>query len=170
MDQAAEPATEIAKSISIHQGQKNLQEFFKKVVVFLDKLDCVITEYLVVTLSEKIGGLLREGDRSEYDEAFRLLLRALNDRVSDDRKQQALAEALKQLPIDTAVQLVDALLHSQSVGIYQLQKAVDASVAKRIVSERLRREFVEPGADILASNPRPMYVLYQIGTYDQGSA
>ena len=112
-----------------------------------------------------------DGDRPEQDFQFKLILFLLNERVSNDEKQNAAEAAERDIgAIDVAVRVVNALTRDESSRTWYLRRSLDVSRIMGIVQGRFAKEFIDAGTDIFASNALPLYVLCQIATYNSESA
>jgi hypothetical protein len=53
---------------------------------------------------------------------------------------------------------------------WELRRSLDVPRIEGVVQERFAKEFIDPGVDIFAANSHPLFVLYQIGSYNPQSA
>jgi predicted KAP-like P-loop ATPase len=159
----------ILESIESFRTEGKLTEFLVKLVIFRDSLEDQALEPLLGALAQLMSTPL--DNQADIDQAFRLALFLLNDRIADSKKQPALETLLRELkPIDIAVKIANALAESSVGTILGLQKNVDLQEIRQLIVLRFREEYVEPKIDIFETDRRPTYVLYQLGTYNAETA
>jgi uridine kinase len=153
-----------------YQKRGELRKFLDSVAIFLEKLDDKAAAVLLTAIRSDVQMFSHEGrDASEYDGAFKLVLFLLSEKIKDGDKRSAFEQTLRDTPaLEFAIRIVNAVAESQS-GIYPLQQAVDLAVARQIVSERVRKEVVDAGVDLLKTDKEWGYILFQTGLYGEQS-
>jgi hypothetical protein len=161
----------ILRDLATLSESHKLAEILGRVLIFLSKIDSELVNPLLRSISRNIQSVPMDGDRTEQDAQFKLILFLLNERVPISEKQPSTEVVLREISsIDVAVRIVNALSSDQSSVTWELRRLLDVSRIQRIVQERFKEEFVDGGADVFETNNLPQYVLYQIGTYNSDSA
>ena len=152
----------ITNDLLAYQKSGELRKFMDAVTLFLNKMDERTADALLTVLSTQVQMFSHEGhERSEYDGVFKLVLFILSDRINDRNRRQRFEQTLTETPaLAFAIKILTAVAQARS-GIYALQQAVDLSIARQIVSERVRREVVDAGVDLIDTNREAGYILYQ---------
>jgi KAP family P-loop domain len=148
-----------------------LVEALDRILVFRGKIDQTLVIPLLKAISRNLDSVPLGGDESEQSAQLRLILFLLSDRVADVDKQAATEDVVNRIcSIDVAVRFVTWLCDSQAAVTWGLQRSLEISRIKNLVQERFSKEFVNVGKDVFLENANPLFVLYQIGTYNPESA
>jgi hypothetical protein len=161
----------ILEDLKFLSKSHKLGEILGRILMFLGKLDKDIVKPLLRSVSRNIESVPMEGDRSEQDIQFKLILFLLSERVPNEEQQATTEAVIRDIrPINVAVRVVNALSSDQSAVTWGLRRSLDVPRLEKIVQDRFVREFVDTGVDVFLANDLPQYVLYQIGTYNPESA
>jgi predicted KAP-like P-loop ATPase len=154
---------------SLTESQK-LVEVLNRILIFLGRIDNGVIEPLLKALSLHLDSVPLDGDNSQQSAQLKLIIFLLSERVAGGEKQGATETTIKNIRfIDVAVRLVQWLSDEQEAVTWGLQRFLDIARIKKAVFGRFVAEFVRTGKDIFVTNENPLFVLYQIGSYDAES-
>jgi hypothetical protein len=170
-EKAQDPDKKILEDLKAYKESRGLIEILGRILIFLGRLDKGTFKPILRSISRNIETVPLDGDRSEQDIQFKLILFLLSERVSAEEKQAATEAVVRDIgSIDVAVRVVNALRSDQSSVTWELRRSLDLRQIEGIVEARFAREFIDQGVDVFKANALPLYVLYQVGEYNAESA
>ena len=162
---------EISKDLAALTAEHKLAEIVNRIVVFLNKIDSTLTLPLIRSVCRHIESVVLDGDSSGQTAQLRLIFWLVAEKVPEGERQgsaEAIARDIRF--IDVAVKFVQLLTDDQSAIAWGLRRSLEISGVKNVLKSRFATEFVEAGQDIFKASNNPLFVLYQIGVYDDQAA
>jgi hypothetical protein len=167
---AQERETKILQDLTSLAESQKLVEVLNRISIFLGRIDNAVIEPLLKALSLHLESVPLDGDSSEQTVQLKLIIFLLSERVADKEKQSATEIIIKNICfIDIDVRFVMWLSDEQEAVTWGIQRFVNIAQIKKAVFGRFVAEFARAGKDIFVSNENPLFVLYQVGTYDAES-
>jgi predicted KAP-like P-loop ATPase len=109
-EKAEDPDKKILDDLKTLKESRRLNEVLGRILMFVGRLNKVTIKPLLRSISRNIESIPMDGDRSEQDVQFKLVLFLLNERVSNDEKQVVAEAVVRDIgSIDVAVRIVNAL-------------------------------------------------------------
>jgi predicted KAP-like P-loop ATPase len=147
-----------------------LVEVLNRIVIFLGSIDASVVKPLLGALSRHVESIALDGDSSEQSTQLKLIIFLLSERVVDAEKQAVAESIITDIRfIDVAVRFIHWMSDNQVAVTWGLQRVVKIVRMQELVVERFSREFVDTGTDIFVANNNPLYVLFQVGSYESES-
>jgi predicted KAP-like P-loop ATPase len=147
-----------------------LVEVLNRILIFLGVIDNSVVKPLLRALSRHLESVRLDGDESEQTTQLRLIIFLLSERVIDEEKQASAETIIMGIRfIDVAVRFVLWLGDEQVEVTWGLRRVLDMVRLRKLVVDRFSEEFVGTEIDIFVANNNPLFVLYQIGTYNSES-
>ncbi|MBI1810430.1 MAG: hypothetical protein HYR78_00560, partial [Nitrospirae bacterium] len=159
----------IEKTLFGLQEKDMLLEFFKRLIVFMNKIPEDLIHDIVRAIYKNAGRFSKKGTEdswnSEYDKAQSLLLWLINDRTEKNKIHAMLEEAVTNTPnLPFAVHLVLSCRKERGGSIFSVYDSIDIEKLQSKVSQRLKEHFIDGGKDIFNELPEERdwgFVLYQ---------
>jgi len=160
------------KTIFEIQKKNKLLEFFKQLIVFIDKIQGNIAPSLIRTIYKNASKFSKKGTEnlwnSEYDEAHILLLWLVNDKVEKNKVQNILEEVISSTPsIPFAVHVILSCKKERGGSFHNIYDSIQIEKLQDKVSKRLEKYFIKGEKDIfedLRDERDWVFVLYQWAT------
>lgn len=152
------------------QKAGKLSEFFKKLLLFSDKIDTRIARPVIQSLYKNIGIFSRKevgGYRnSEYDKAESLVLQLINDKTDKSEIQSIIEEVIEHVEMLEFTTEFVLFCKKERGDLHNIYKNIDIKRLKRIVSDRLEAHLVKNNRDIFKEYEEKDwgFILYQWGT------
>jgi hypothetical protein len=109
-EKAEDPDKKILDDLKTLKESRRLNEVLGRILMFFGRLNKITIKPLLRSISRNIESIPMDGDRSEQDVQFKLVLFLLNERVSNDEKQVVAEAVVRDIgSIDVAVRIVNAL-------------------------------------------------------------
>jgi len=158
------------KTIFKLQKDDKLLEFFRKLIVFRDRIERKIVPNIVKVIYKNAGKFSKEGTEdlwnSEYDQSMILMLLLINDKIDKPLINNILKEVVIETPdFPFAVRII--LLCKRDRGFYNIYESIKIEELQNKVAERLKKYFIEENRDIFEELPEKrdwIFVLYQWAT------
>lgn len=168
----AEKESVIEKTIFQLQKKEKLLEFFKKLILFIDKIQKDIVPDILKVIYKNAGKFSKKGSEdlwnSEYDKSRTLLLRLINDKIDKDKIQVVLEEVITKTPdLPFAVHIVLSCQKERGGSLYNIYDSIKIDELQNIVADRLKKYFIDEKRDIFEELPEERdwaFVLYQWAT------
>jgi hypothetical protein len=162
----------IGKTIFELQKKEKLLEFFKKLMVFIDKIQRDIALDIVKVIYKNAGKFSKKGTEnfwnSEYDKSESLLLWLINDKMEKGKIQDVLEEVIMNTPnLPFAVGVVLSCKRERGGSLYNVYESIKIDELQNKVSNRLKEYFIDENRDIFEELPEEkdwIFVLYQWAT------
>jgi len=162
----------IEKTIFGLQKKEKLLEFFKKLIVFIDKIQRDITPDIVRVIYKNAGKFSKKGTEnfwnSEYDKSESLLLWLINDKIEKNKIQDILEEVIINSPnFPFVVSVVLSCKKERSGSLYNIYESIEIDKLQDKVAGRLKKYFIDENRDIFEELPEERdwgFVLYQWAT------
>lgn len=158
----------IETTISRLQSREMLLEFFKKLIVFGDRISREIAHDIARVIYRNAGKFSKKGREdllnSEYDKARWLLLLLVNDKMGEDEIQGALEEAITGIPnLPFAVEIVSYCQPKPEASYRNIRDSVNVEELQNKVAARLEEYLIREKRDIFKERDWG-FVLYQWAT------
>lgn len=163
----------IKRTIFNMQEQDRLVEFFKMLIVFIDKISQDTPIHLIKIIYEnakkfsKKGGETFLGD-SEYNRSASLLFRLINDKIEQNNIQRIIEETITRTPSFHFAALVVLYCKKERIGsLFNISNTIKIEQLKNRLSNRLKKYFIDENRDIFDEMPDKSdlaLVLYQWAT------
>lgn len=150
---------------------KNKRRLLQELMPYTRTMTPETAEHLVRVLHKNTADFSKDGREnfweSEFDDANSLLLWTLNDRIPQDKIYSLVEEIVTETP--DLYYAVETILHckrERGGGWNNLYNAADNDALRDLTAERLKKELIEGGKDILQELP-PVewgFILYQWAT------
>lgn len=162
----------IEKTIFGIQKEDKLLEFFKKLMVFMDKMQKEIVSEVIKVIYQNASKFSKKGTEdlwnSEYDRARSLFRWLINDKVEKDKIQAILEEAITNTPnLPFAVHVVLSCRKERGGSLYNIYDSIKIGKLQSKVASRLKKHFIDENRDIfdeLQEERDWSFVLYQWAT------
>ena len=162
----------IENTIFTIQEKGLLLEFFKKLMIFMDKIQKEIVPQLIRVIYKNANKFSKEGSEnlwnSEYDKSINLILWLINEKIGRDEIQNILEEIITNTPsLHFAVLLVLLCKKEIDGGTLNIYEIIKNEELQNKLSERLKKYFIDEKRDIfneLKSDDELALVLYQWAT------
>ncbi|MBA7662598.1 hypothetical protein ES703_70627 [subsurface metagenome] len=133
----------IGKTFFELQKKEKLLEFFKKLMVFIDKIQRDIALDIVKVIYKNAGKFSKKGTEnfwnSEYDKSESLLLWLINDKMEKGKIQDVLEEVIMNTPnLPFAVRVVLSCKKERGGSLYNVYESIKIDELQNKVSNRLK--------------------------------
>jgi len=154
------------------QKKEKLLEFFKKLMVFIDKIQRDIVPDIVKVIYKNAGKFSKKGTEnlwnSEYDKARHLLMWLINDKIDKDKKQDVLEEVIIKSPyLPFSVRTVLSCREERRGPLHNIYDSIKIEEIQNKVADRLKKYFIVEKRDIFDELQKERdwgFVLYQWAT------
>lgn len=169
----AEREAKISEALFEMQQQGKLRELLMKLLVFEKEMTPQAALSIIRVIYRNASKFSLEGTenlwQSEWDDAHRLLIWLVNDKVEAGEMQAVLEEVVLGTPdMPFAVKVINFCENRKGQGsLYNIYASVDINALKRKFTERLDQHYRLGGANILAEHPERggwKYVFYHWAT------
>ncbi len=154
------------------QGKDKLLEFFKKLMIFKDRIQKEVALEIIKVIYKNAGKLSKKGREnfwnSEYGKGESLMLWLINDKVDKGKIEETLEKAILNSPhIPFAVEVVLSCKKERGGLCHNIYDSIKIEKLQNKIAERLKKYFVDKNRDIfkeLREESDWGFVLYLWGT------